>query len=142
MKKIGILNKQLSSEIAGVGHTDKILVCDVGFPIPNSMNRVDMALIKGIPSIMQTLQAVLSEIIVEKVIIAEETKEISPKLFKELQLLFCKQEFEVVHFSDFQRISGDVKFALRTGDVTPYANIILVAASGVNQYNRDFDLGI
>ena len=34
MKKHGILNAHLSMAIAAMGHSDKLVICDAGFPIP------------------------------------------------------------------------------------------------------------
>ena len=40
MKKIGILNSEISRVISGLGHTDQIVVCDAGFPIPSHVERI------------------------------------------------------------------------------------------------------
>lgn len=40
MKKIAILNAQLSHCIATLGHTDSITVYDSGLPIPDSVERI------------------------------------------------------------------------------------------------------
>ncbi|MCF7905318.1 MAG: D-ribose pyranase, partial [Candidatus Marinimicrobia bacterium] len=34
MKKVGILHPELSKAIAIMGHTDRLVVCDAGLPIP------------------------------------------------------------------------------------------------------------
>ena len=49
MKKIGILNQPISSVIAGLGHTDTLVVADAGLPIPQETQRIDLALVEGIP---------------------------------------------------------------------------------------------
>lgn len=44
MKKGTVLNSEISSVISRLGHTDTLVVCDAGLPIPNSTARIDMAL--------------------------------------------------------------------------------------------------
>ena len=72
MKKIGILNSEISRVISGLGHTDQIVVCDAGFPIPSHVERIDLSLIPGVPSFLATLETVLIELKVERVYYAEE----------------------------------------------------------------------
>lgn len=66
MKKRGILNAQLMSELTKLRHTDKMVICDAGFPIPKDATVVDVSLIAGVPTLPQVLKAVLNEIIVEE----------------------------------------------------------------------------
>ncbi len=51
MKKGTVLNSDISSVISRLGHTDTLVVCDAGLPIPKSTTRIDMALTQGVPSI-------------------------------------------------------------------------------------------
>lgn len=55
MKKTTILNAQLSHCIATLGHTDSVTLCDAGLPIPNHVQRIDLALAAGMPSFLDTL---------------------------------------------------------------------------------------
>lgn len=74
MKKGTVLNSDISSVISRLGHTDTLVVCDAGLPIPKSTTRIDMALTQGVPSFMQVLGVVTNEMQVEAAIIAEEIK--------------------------------------------------------------------
>ena len=74
MKKIGILNREISRVISGLGHTDQIVVCDAGFPIPSHVEQMDLSLIPGVPSFLATLETVLIELKVERVYYAEEIR--------------------------------------------------------------------
>lgn len=58
MKKGTVLNSDISSVISRLGHTDTLVVCDAGLPIPKSTTRIDMALTQGVPSFMQVLGVV------------------------------------------------------------------------------------
>ncbi|MFI3257112.1 MAG: D-ribose pyranase [Spirochaetales bacterium] len=74
MKKDKILNTDIISAISSAGHTQYFVIADAGLPIPNGVPIVDIALVKGIPSFMQTLEAVNTELVVESYILAEEIK--------------------------------------------------------------------
>ena len=47
MKKGTVLNSEISAVISRLGHTDTLVVCDAGLPIPHSTARIDMALTQG-----------------------------------------------------------------------------------------------
>lgn len=128
MKKRGILNKPLSDAIAGIGHTDRLVICDAGFPVPASANRIDLALKEGMTPFMEVFKAVLEDMAVEKLIIARETKEVSPARFEEIAAALPKGvEIEFLPHIDFKRECLPAKAVVRTGEFTPYSNVCLVA---------------
>jgi len=77
-EKIGILNQPISAVIAGLGHGDMLVIADAGLPIPPESVRIDLALVQGVPGFLQTVEAVLREMQVDKVIVANETDEQQP----------------------------------------------------------------
>lgn len=126
MKKGGILNKELASVIAGIGHTDMLLVCDAGFPVPNDAHRIDLVLCEGKPGFLETISVILRELAVEKVIAEQETKERNEKVFRGLEEMFRGIPMSLVTHAEFKNMRRDVKAIVRTGEFTPYANVILV----------------
>lgn len=129
MKKIGTLNTHLSRVIAATGHLDKLVICDSGLPIPRAGEVVDLALTKNIPSFVDTLRVVLEELHVESAIIAEEMEKVNEKTYRELVKLLKGVEIERVSHEKFKSLTqngGNVAF-VRTGEATPYANVILVS---------------
>ncbi|MBR6695148.1 MAG: D-ribose pyranase [Oscillospiraceae bacterium] len=127
MKKNGILNSDISRVLSYMGHTDCIAVGDCGLPIPDETERIDLALMFGVPTFMQTLKVVSEDMKIEKVILAEEIKDKNPKVLKEIEELFEGQEieFEFVSHTELKEKTKDCKAVIRTGETTPYANIIL-----------------
>ncbi|GLI55534.1 D-ribose pyranase [Propionigenium maris DSM 9537] len=129
MKKGRLLNSELSYEIAKLGHTDHICIGDAGLPIPNGPKRIDLAVEKNVPTFMGTLDVVLSEMQVEEVVVAEEMKEVSPELYTELMKVLeercSKVVVKSVSHEGFKAITRESKAVVRTGECTPYANIIL-----------------
>lgn len=137
MKKGVLLNSPISSVISRLGHTDKITIADAGLPIPSSVERIDLALTQGIPDFMSVLQTVTHEMQIEAVMLAEEIKTINPSLFNEiiayLNLLEQEQKkpIQIMYVSHevFKKQLTENKAVIRTGECTPYANIVL--CSGV-----------
>lgn len=129
MKKSGILNAPLSKIVARMGHTDKLVICDSGLPIPKGVDLVDLAVTQNIPRFLDVLKITLQELEVEKAIIADELINSNNGLLGEIKKLLPNTEFESVpheKFKELTRFNSDVAF-VRTGETTPYANIILVS---------------
>ena len=125
MKKSTLINSEISYEISKMGHTDSIVVCDSGLPIPSGVKRIDLALKKGLPTFLDTLDTILEELEVEEVIIAEEIIEASNNLYKEIEKRFANITITTVSHEDFKMLTKESKAIVRTGEFTPYANIIL-----------------
>jgi D-ribose pyranase len=127
MKRIGILNQPISAVIAGLGHTDMLVIADAGLPIPPEVERIDLALVQGVPGFLQTVQAVLLEMKVDRVILATETDDHSPHIAEALKALLPGVPFEWVSHARLKELSHQAVAVIRTGEFTPYANVILVS---------------
>ncbi|MEW6511953.1 MAG: D-ribose pyranase [Bacteroidota bacterium] len=132
MKKHGVLNSHLSRVIAGLGHSDYLVVCDAGLPIPHGGEVVDLALTRNIPRFLDVVNAILEEMQVERAVIAEEMEDVNRSTHNELLRMLAGTEISKVAHEEFKRLTrenGNTTF-VRTGEVTAFANVILV--SGVN----------
>lgn len=133
MKKGKVLNSEISHVISTLGHTDTITIGDCGLPIPEQVKRIDLALTLGIPSFIETLSVVLSEQFVEKITIAKELKEKNIEVYKQMMALIKAIEkeqensIEIIEISHkiFKKATEQSKAIVRTGETTPYSNIIL-----------------
>lgn len=127
MKRNGILNSDISRVLSYMGHTDWICVGDCGLPIPDDVERIDLALEFGVPTFMKTLEVVAKDMKIEKIILAEEIKTQNEKVLAEINELFKGQDIEVEYVShvDLKAKTKECKAVIRTGETTPYANIIL-----------------
>ncbi len=74
MRRSGILNAQLAGALARLGHTDTLVVCDAGLPIPPGPEAVDLAFLFGVSSFETVLSGILKELVVEGATAAEETE--------------------------------------------------------------------
>lgn len=127
MKKGKLINHPISSLIASLGHTDEIVIADAGFPIPGETKRIDLALAKGIPTFASVLKTVLEEMHIEKAIVAAEIIKYSPEMLELIKDIINGVEVEIISHLDFKERSKNAKSVIRTGEFTPYANVILVS---------------
>lgn len=125
MKKQGILNSHISKVLADFGHTDWIVVADAGLPIPDGVQKIDLALTLGVPRFTYVVDALVEDMIVEKAIVAEEIKKNNKSTCKYMAKGF--QNIEYVSHEEFKELTKNAKAIIRTGEVTPYANCILQA---------------
>lgn len=127
MKKNELLNQDISFVIAGMGHSDTLAICDAGLPIPLSTRRIDLALTKNIPTFLDTVKSVASELKVQSIIIAKETSEVSPEIYTGLLSIFKGVEIKLVSHEQLKVLTETARAVIRTGEFTPYANVILVS---------------
>lgn len=133
MKKGFLLNAELSKIIASQGHTDKICIGDAGLPVPPGVYCLDLAVSPGIPAFLEVLDAVRSELACEKIILAQEIKTENPAMEAEILKRFETEEgLEILYLphQSFKELTASCRAMVRTGEYTPYANLIL--QSGVN----------
>ncbi|WP_159592450.1 D-ribose pyranase [Streptococcus halichoeri] len=126
MKKHGILNSSVAKLAADLGHTDRVCISDLGLPVPQGVAKIDLALKLGQPNFQEVLDVYLDNILVEKVILAEEIKTANPEQLATLLAKFNDQVVvEYVSHEEFKSLNQAVKAVIRTGENTPYSNIIL-----------------
>ena len=127
MKKTGLLNQPLSAMIAGLGHTDMVLVTDAGLSIPPNIQRIDLAISVGVPGFLDVIRAMLSEMQISSAIVASELAEHSPLFHAELVTVLDGVLLVEVPHSELLIRSQDARAAVRTGEFTPFANILLIS---------------
>ncbi|PIE93553.1 D-ribose pyranase [Bacillus fungorum] len=127
MKKHGVLNSEIASVLASLGHTDTIVIADCGLPIPDGVKRIDLAVEIGKPSFLDVLQVVADDMEIEKVTLAEEVINNNEEVNKEIELKLIEPAFEYVSHEQFKEHTKKAKAVIRTGEATPYANVILHA---------------
>lgn len=123
MKKAGILNRHLAGALAELGHTDQVLVCDVGLPIPAGPRLVDLAFRAGVPSFAEVFDGLLSELVVEGGTAAEEIRDANPETYTLLGTRL--PELTLVPHEKLKELSAGVRLIVRTGEARPYANVLL-----------------
>lgn len=125
MKKNGVLNQPMSTLLSSMGHTDSVVLSDAGLPIPQGPDRIDLAVRCGVPPFLETLETVLSELAVERVEIAEETRAKSPDLHAALLDKLGDIPVAYISHEELKSRSASAKGIVRTGECTPFSNVIL-----------------
>ena len=135
MQEIGLLNRELARFISQQGHNDMLMVVDAGFAIPKGLDVVDLSLTINEPTVPRVLAVLKDYFSVEKLILARETKDVSPSLYKIMISSFEENlNVELIEHLALKEKSKQVKLVIRTGDFTAYANIILVSGAGKRWY--------
>ena len=125
MKKRGILNAQLSGVLATLGHTDQLVVADCGLPLPPEVPVVDLALVQGVPRFAEVVAALADELVVQRLTVAEEAVQHNPAALEAVRASFGNVPLDRVPHEQLKHELLVAKAIVRTGEATPYANVIL-----------------
>ncbi|PCF41688.1 D-ribose pyranase [Staphylococcus delphini] len=123
MYKFGTLNSEISRVLSRLGHTDEIVIADCGLPIPDGVKRIDIALKEGTLSFEEVYEELMYHMAVEQVVVAREMVEENEALYQKVKNDF--PTLEMVSHEKFKKQTRHAKAIIRTGEATPYANIIL-----------------
>ncbi|TLQ04281.1 D-ribose pyranase [Pediococcus stilesii] len=125
MKKTKVINSDISRVIAQMGHFDTLSIGDAGMPVPAGTEKIDLAVDNGIPSFIQVLTNVLEELEVQRIYLAEEIKTENPKMLEQIKDLMPDTPVTFIPHSEMKKDLSDAHAFIRTGEMTPYSNIIL-----------------
>ncbi len=113
---------------------------DAGFAIPRDVDVIDLSVEENKPMVLEVLDMLKKYFSVEKIIMANQTREVSPTLFRKISESFGDSiPVETIDHSVIKEMSRNVKSVIRTGDFTAYGNVILVSGAGDRWFleNRD-----
>jgi D-ribose pyranase len=129
MIKSGILNPRVLSLIARVRHTNTLVIADRGFPFWPEIETVDISLVDDVPTVLQVLAAIRSNCVIGKAWMAREFLRANSKKTQTRFISALKGaslNFEP-HVNFKKRVPNAIGL-IRTGDTTPYGNMILESA--------------
>lgn len=126
MKKTGIMHAELNRQLALLGHTDRFVIGDSGLPLPRSLPVIDLALVAGQLDFRTVLDAVLAEAVVQAHTVAQEAFDGEAGAWFDDRSAQLGERQVVTHAGLKTQLAGCV-FAIRTGEQTPYANVICEA---------------
>ena len=131
MKEVGMLNGHIDSALGRQGHMDLMMVVDAGFPCPDEVEVIDIALSEGVPQILDVLAELRKVHSVEKIVMAQDTQDHNPTYFDKVAKSFGDNvEIEVIPHTELKERSHNVKTIIRTGDFTAWGNVMLVSGAG------------
>lgn len=125
MKKTKVINSDISRVISQMGHFDKLSIGDAGMPVPMSVEKIDLAVTHGLPSFIDVLDNVLEELEVQRIYLAEEIKTANPTVLEQIKTRLPQTEIVFYPHEEMKQDLTNCHAFIRTGEVTPYANIVL-----------------
>lgn len=117
-----MINRDIAASLAGFGHTDQLVIADCGLPIPKDVRCVDLSYALGKPSFIDILDAVLADFQQEAAFIAQEIEQGNPEVESQIKE---RTRVSYITHEELKQMSKDAKLIIRTGEATPYANIVL-----------------
>ena len=132
MKRAPLLNRHVSALVAKLGHVDEVVVADAGLPAPNGVPVIDLSVSRDLPTLAQVLDVLKTELVIEQVMHAEEC---GPELLSDMARVVDTWEDEqgksigvqVLSHAAFKDRTQSARTIIRTGDFTPYSNVILTS---------------
>jgi D-ribose pyranase len=129
MLKNGILNPHVLDLIARVRHTNTLVISDWAFPFWPQIETVDISLTHDIPTVLDVLDLLTPVFKIGRIwqaqeFVASNTPEMVERFAKSFGQIPLTRESHV----DFKKRVPQAIGLIRTGDSTPYGNIIIESA--------------
>ncbi|MER7276936.1 D-ribose pyranase [Dactylosporangium sp. NPDC000244] len=125
MRRTGLWHPRLLAVVAAMGHGDLLVVADPGLPVPAGVEIIDLVVSRGEPGFLTVLRPVLGELVVEAATMAEELTD--EKLAAAVREGLGDVPLELVGHEELKARTAHARAVVRTGEDTPYANIVLRA---------------
>ena len=129
MLQTAILNPHLLDLLARVRHTNTLVIADWAFPFWPEIETVDISLTHGIPTVLDVLDLLTPVFKIGRIwqadeFVAANTPEAVARFTKSFGEIPLTREAHV----DFKKRVPHAIGLIRTGDPTPYGNLILESA--------------
>jgi D-ribose pyranase len=125
MRMNGLWHGELVELIVSMRHQDALVICDAGLPVPSGVHTIDLGWRRGEPRLLPVLRSVLGELVVERATIAEEARD--EQFLAGLREQLRSASVDRVPHEDFKARCAGARAVVRTGEATPYANVMLHA---------------
>jgi D-ribose pyranase len=132
MKRGGNMNRHLSALVASLGHLDEIVIADAGLPIPDGVDVIDLAVSAGVPGFWDVMAAVRSEMVIEAACHAQDAADDLQSKLADTVAAWGQDNDKIVashsiSHDAFKDRTRQAKAIIRTGECTPYCNVILIS---------------
>jgi D-ribose pyranase len=121
-----LLNADLAYILRCLGHTDMICISDMGFPMPDLQYTLDLSVMAGVPTVPEVLDAIATDFDFGTIMVAAEVHRAAPDRVEELEEKFNAELKDIESHTAFKHMAALCKAGVRTGDPTPFGNVILV----------------
>jgi D-ribose pyranase len=124
MRTSGLWHAELVQLIVSLRHHETLVIADAGLPVPDGVRTIDLGWARGEPRMLPVLGAVMGELVVERAVVATETQD---AFLEEMQEQLHGVPVEFTTHDELKECCADARAVVRTGEDTPYANVILHA---------------
>jgi len=122
----GVINGQLASVLARFRHVNTIAIVDGPFPSYPDVETVDLALIMGVPTVPNVLDAILPLLDITGLYLANEFSEkVDAKIVSEYKSHYSKIPIALIPHEEFKLKVKQTLAIIHTGDSVPYSSVIL-----------------
>jgi D-ribose pyranase len=129
MLKTAILNPHLLDLLARVRHTNTLVIADWAFPFWPEIETVDISLTHGIPTVLDVLDLLTPVFKIGRIWQADEfVATNTPEAVARFANSFGEIPLTREAHLDFKKRVPHAIGLIRTGDPTPYGNLILESA--------------
>ena len=126
MLQTGILNPQILELIARIRHTNTLVIADWAFPYWPEIETVDISLTQGIPTVLDVLDLLTPVFKIGRIWQADEFVSSNPhEIVARFEKSFGKIQLTREAHVEFKKRVPVAIGLIRTGDATPYGNIIV-----------------
>lgn len=129
MLQNGILNPHILHLLARIRHTNTLVIADWAFPYWPQIETVDISLTHNIPTVLDVLDLLRPNFKVGRIWQAQEFLATNPAetvgRFDQAFAEFTEATVQRLPHLDFKAMVPGAIGLIRTGDATPYGNIIL-----------------
>lgn len=122
-----MLNRDIATALTRLGHTDTVIIADCGLPIPESTPCIDVSLSVGDPKLTAVLEAVVNDMEIDGITLANEIKRNNQTVHGEIKETYKEIPINYISHEELKNRLKEAKAVIRTGEATPYANVILQA---------------
>lgn len=125
MRSDGLWHEGLVQLIVSMRHHDTLVIADAGLPVPQHVQTIDLGWSRREPRLLPVLNAVLTELVVERATIADEAED--DQLLDGFRSELGTIPIDRTSHATLIAECANARAVVRTGEDTPYANVILHA---------------
>lgn len=125
MRASGLWHPRLLAVVTALGHGDELVVGDAGLPVPSGVEAIDLLWSRGEPGFVPVLTAIAAEGVFESAVAAMELTDAAVRAA--VTSLFRASALSFVTHDELKERCRGARAVVRTGEATPYANVVLRA---------------
>lgn len=126
MRPAGLLHPELLALLAEAGHGDAIVLADAGLRVPRGARVLHLGLTTGVPSIAQTVAAIVPEVVVETAVVASEFADWNPVVHAEVLQVLPVTPTDRPHADLMAEMATTALAYVKTGECSAFASVVLV----------------